>query len=235
MTAALRSLTMPALAVVAAGAVALAPAVTAPTAPTPAIPAVHVENVQLAGWFTDSVLYWTDLAAATAIAAVAPIPVIGPPIADQISINYFGGIRPLAVATSAYVTSWFADPLGFPVHTVNFALNVGYIGYQYVNKQVQFLGLPGLPFIPAPPPVAAVAPGRTSPAAVRAAATPGQTPAAASARPAASQARQSARAAASVAVEGETSPDAPAASAPHKAKASRAEARTPRAASASRR
>ena len=162
MTADARSLTKPALALLTAGALTLAPAMTAPSVSVPvSAPTVHAANVELAGWFTDTVLYWGDVAASAAIAAVAPIPVIGPPIATQIDINWYDGLRPLAAVTSAYVTSVFVDPLGFFVHTWNYAQNLGFIGYNYVAAQLGTIGI-WVPPIPPPPPVASVSPARSA-------------------------------------------------------------------------
>lgn len=158
MAAHTRSLLAVPLALVSAGAVAVAPAATAPPAPV-GVAGVHVADIQLAGWFTDTVLYWGDVAATAAIAAVAPIPLIGPPLATQIDINWYDGLRPLAAVTSAYITSVVVDPLGFFVHTGNYVSNVGFIGYNYVAAQLASIGI-WVPPIPPPPPVAAVNPGR---------------------------------------------------------------------------
>ncbi len=185
-----RSLLVPGLALATAGAVALGPAVVAPSALTPAqpaiqLPAVHIENIQLAGIGRDiynSITSFVQYSVSSAEYWVGLIPYIGPPIADQININYFVGIQPLVAATVYYASDLVADIFAFPALTATYASTIGYIGYQWASAQAQFFGLPAFPPIPAPPPLAAT--GARSAAAVtkRVAAGPRATRAAAAAR-----------------------------------------------------
>ena len=96
MSVSVRSLLVPAVAAVAAGAVALGPAVVAPPAvtlaqPTVAVPSVHIEDIQLAGIgrdFYNLVNSGVAPTVAWASVGISLIPFIGPPISDQIDINY---------------------------------------------------------------------------------------------------------------------------------------------------
>ena len=166
-----RSLLVPGLALATAGAVALGPAPVAPSALTGAqpavqLPAVHIEDIELAGigrdiynsiqpfvqYTVDSAAYWVGL-----------VPFVGPPIADQININY-DLIQWAVQSTVYYASDLVADIFAFPVLTSNYAANLGWAGYQWVSAQQQFFGLPPLPPIPGPPPLAAT--GARSAAAV---------------------------------------------------------------------
>ena len=166
-----RSLLVPGLALATAGAVALGPALVAPSAPTVAQPAVHlpsvqIEDIQLTGigrdiynsiqpfvaYTVDSAAYWVGL-----------VPFVGPPIAGQININY-DLIQWAVQSTVYYASDLVADIFAFPVLTANYAANLGWAGYQWVSAQQQFFGLPPLPPIPGPPPLAAT--GARSAAAV---------------------------------------------------------------------
>ena len=193
-----RSLFVPGLALATAGAVALGPAVVAPPALTPAqpavqVPAVHIEDIQLAGigrdiynqiqpfvqYVVDSASYWVGL-----------IPYIGPPIVDQININY-DLIQWAVQSTVYYASDLVANIFAFPVLTSNYAANLGWAGYQWASAQASFFGLPPLPPIPGPPPLAAVG--------VRSAASVTARSASASRAPrAAASSRGAARAAATV-------------------------------------
>ena len=187
-----RSLLVPGLALATAGAVALTPIMVAP-APTAAPPAValptlHVENVQLTGigrdiyntitpyvqYGVDSAAYWVNF-----------IPLIGPPIADQIDINYFALIQPAIAATVYYASDLVANIFAFPILTSNYVANLGYIGYNWASAQAQFFGLPPLPPIPGPPPLAATGPRSAAAGQAAAAAKPRGPRAAATARNAA--------------------------------------------------
>lgn len=184
-----RSLLVPGLALATAGAVALGPVPVAPSALTAAqpavqLPSVHIEDVQLAGigrdiydsiqpfvqYTVDSAAYWAAL-----------VPFVGPGIADQININY-DLIQWAVQSTVYYASDLVANIFAFPVLTTNYAANLGWAGYQWVSAQQQFFGLPPLPPIPGPPPLAAT--GARSAASVpsrAAASTKSRTPRAAAA------------------------------------------------------
>ena len=103
MNVSVRSLLVPAVALVNSGAVALSPALTAPPAvtlavPTVQIPTIHVADVQLAGIGQDiyySIQPWVGYAVEVAQYAVSWIP----PLSSQIGILYFQGIQPVVEAT----------------------------------------------------------------------------------------------------------------------------------------
>jgi hypothetical protein len=156
-----RSLLVPAVAAVAAGAVALGPAVVAPPAvtlaqPTVAVPSVHIEDIQLAGIGRDF-YNWVNSGVAPTVAwasvGISLIPFIGPPISDQIDINY-ALIESVISNSVYYLSDVFADPFGFPYYTGVYGSQLFYAGYQWVNGQAAFFGLPPLPWIPVPPPLA---------------------------------------------------------------------------------
>ena len=180
MSVSARSLLIPAVAT--AGVIALTPSLMAPpaapaAAPVP-LPAVHTAEVQLAGIGRDiydeitafvqytvtSAQYWIDL-----------LPVIGPPLADQLGINYFDLIQPVIASTIYYISDLIENPLAFVQLTANYGANLYYAGYTWVSAQAEFIGFPPLPPIPGPPPLLAAA---EAPAA-RSAALPGQRAAAA--------------------------------------------------------
>jgi hypothetical protein len=162
---------------VTAGAIALAPAVVAPSAeitatPGVSVPTVHVENIALTGIGQD--IYYAITPVVQDVVSwgqytVSFIPFIGPPIAGQIGINYFGGIQPVVQATVNYAAGVVQNPLAFFPITSAYGNTLFGIGYSYVNAQLNFFGLPGLP-----PIVAATR--ATTPA--RAAAGPADVPAA---------------------------------------------------------
>ncbi len=167
-----RSLMSPGLALATAGAVALSPAFVVPAAlsaaqPATQLPAVHIENIQLAGIGRDiynSITSFVQYSVTSAEYWVTLVPVIGPPLASQININYFAGIQPLVAATVYYASDLVADIFAFPALTATYASTIGYIGYNWASAQAQFFGLPPSPPIPAPPPLAAT--GARSAAAV---------------------------------------------------------------------
>jgi hypothetical protein len=75
--------------------------VVAPPAEIAAAPTVHVENIALTGIGQDiyyAITPWVQGAVAWSQYAVSFVPFIGPPIAGQIGINYFGGIQPVVQA-----------------------------------------------------------------------------------------------------------------------------------------
>ena len=159
MTVSVRSLITPGVAVATAGVVALAPAVVAPAAlssaaPTVPVPTVHIDSIALAGIgrdiynsITPSVQYGVSLAQYS----VSFIPYIGPPIADQIGINYFNLIQPLIANTVYVLSDIFADPFNLPGWTNSYLINQAYVGLSYVNAQAQFFGAPPFPPFPFPP------------------------------------------------------------------------------------
>ncbi len=196
MSVSVRSLLIPAVVVATAGAVALGPAVTTPPAvtlaqPTVAMPSVHIEDIQLAGIGRDF-YNWVNSGVAPAVfwasEGISFIPFIGPPISDQIDINY-ALIESVIGNSVYYLSDVFADPFGFPYYTGVYGSQLSYAGYQWVNGQAAFFGLPPLPWIPVPPPLAAtngssapLAAARTA-RAPRAAAAVAELPAAVAADP----------------------------------------------------
>jgi hypothetical protein len=163
-----RSLLVPGVAAVTAVAVALGPALVAPPAvtlaqPTAQLLAVHVEDIQLAGIgrdFYNDVTYWVQEGVRITQGAIRyGLPYIGPPIADQININYFGLIQPVIADTVYYLSDVFANPFNIIGLTGLYGSNLFYTGYEWVNSQALFFGLLPLPYLPPPPPLAAVASG----------------------------------------------------------------------------
>ena len=215
-----RSLFVPGLALATAGAVALGPAVVAPSAltaekPIAALPAVHIEDVQLAGIGRDiynSITEFVQYSVSSAQYWVSLIPYIGPPIADQIGINYFGLIQPLIANTVYYASDLVANIFAFPALTATYASWIGYTGYQWASQQASFFGLPPFPPVPAPPPLAAT--GARSAASVTARST---------GKPRAPRAEAAARSTSRAAAATAKASTAKAASA-HKAKSARAAA-----------
>ncbi len=162
----------------AAGALVLAPAVIAPP-PIPAaaqvvLPAVQVSGVQLAGigrdiydeitvfvqYTVESAQFWIDL-----------IPVIGPPLAEQLGINYFQLIQPVTASTVYYLSDLIESPASFVQLTADYGANLYYAGYNWASAQAEFLGFSPLPPIPTPTPLAAVGSPSARSAAVPAAAS----------------------------------------------------------------
>ncbi len=98
MSVSVRPLLAPGVAMVTAGAIALAPAVVAPPSEITAAPTVHVENIALTGIGQDiyyAITPWVQYGVSLVQYGVDWVPVIGPPISDQIGINYFAGIQPI--------------------------------------------------------------------------------------------------------------------------------------------
>ena len=174
MSVSARSFLIPGVALATAGAMALTPAMTtaptsAPALSAAAVPAIHIEEIQLAGigreiyasptnfvqYTVSSAEFWIDL-----------LPLIGPPLADQLNINYFEGIQPLIAATVYFISDVIANPLNFLQLAVDYGSNVFYTGYNWVSAQLEFIGLPGLAPIPVPPPLASVSPAGRGAAAV---------------------------------------------------------------------
>ena len=175
MSVSARSLLVPGMALATAGVVALGPTFAAPPALIPAqpstqVPTVHVDDIALAGIgrdIYDSITAFVQYTVSSAQYWVGLIPVIGPPLANQLGINYFWGIQPIVESTVYALSDIIANPLNTFAVLANYGANLSYTAYNWVSLQAQFFGLPGLPPIPAPPPLAAVK------APVRGAATPG--------------------------------------------------------------
>ncbi|MGV1006663.1 MAG: hypothetical protein ACOYEV_18275, partial [Candidatus Nanopelagicales bacterium] len=163
MSMSIRSLLVPGLALATAGAVALTPALVAPAAltaaqPTVALPSVHIDEIQLAGIgrdIYDSITDFVQYSVSSAQYWVALVPYIGPPLADQIGINYFQLIQPVIANTVYYASDLVANIFAFPTLTVTYASWLGYTGYQWASAQAQFFGLPAFPPVPSPLPLAA--------------------------------------------------------------------------------
>ncbi|MBU3706563.1 MAG: hypothetical protein FGM50_07750 [Mycobacterium sp.] len=162
------------MALATASVVALAPTAPVLTAVTPAapsiqMPAVHIDDIALAGIgrdIYDSITSFVQYTVSSAQYWIALIPVIGPPIADQVGINYFGLIQPVIANTVYVISDIIADPFNFVALGATYFSQLGYIGYNWASDQATFFGLPPFPPIPAPPPLASVK------APVRGAATP---------------------------------------------------------------
>ena len=177
MSVSARSFLIPGVALATAGAMALTPVMTtaptaAPALPAAAVPSIHIEEIQLAGIgreIYDSITNFVQYTVSSAEFWIDLIPLIGPPLADQLNINYFEGIQPLIAATVYFISDVIANPLNFLQLAVDYGSNVFYTGYNWVSAQLEFIGLPGLAPIPVPPPLASVSPaGRGAAAAVEA-------------------------------------------------------------------
>ncbi|HPY25753.1 MAG TPA: hypothetical protein PLK19_15700 [Mycobacterium sp.] len=166
MSVSARSLLIPGMALATAGVLALTPAMTtapmaAPALPAAAVPSIHIEEIQLAGIgreIYDSITNFVQYTVSSAEFWIDLIPIIGPPLADQLYINYFEGIQPLIAATVYVISDIIADPFNFLPLAVAYGENLFYTGYNWFSAQLQFFGLPGLLPIPVPPPLASVSP-----------------------------------------------------------------------------
>ncbi|NBP86114.1 MAG: hypothetical protein EBU54_13330, partial [Mycobacteriaceae bacterium] len=122
---------------------ALAPALVPPRGATsaqstPELAVLYVEDLQLAGvgrdiydsvtefvqYLVESAQFWIDL-----------IPDIGPPLAQQVGINYFTFLQPVIANTVYYISDLIADPASFVQLTVNYGSNLFYVGYNWVSAQ----------------------------------------------------------------------------------------------------
>ena len=164
MSVSARSLLVPGIAVATAGVLALAPSVVAPApvslaAPLANVPMVHIQDIQLAGIgrdIYDEITTFAQYVVSSSQYWISLIPVIGPPIADQVGINYFGLIQPVIASTVYYISDVIADPFSFIYWTGAYGANLGFIGYNWASDQAQFFGLPPFLPVPAPPPLASV-------------------------------------------------------------------------------
>jgi len=187
MSVSIRSLLVPAVAVAAAGTVALSPVLVAASGQSvlPAVPSiVHVDDVQLAGIGQD--IYYSITPTVKYVVGggsylINFVPLIGGVIAAQININYFQGIQPVVEATVNYLAGVVQDPLNFVPTTAIYASTLYDIAYNWVSAELQWVGLSPLPLLP-PLPSSALAgestPAPTAPRAAAAAAAVEQTPAA---------------------------------------------------------
>lgn len=137
------------MALAAAGVLALAPAVIAPAAPGGApLPAVHLGDVQLTGIGQD-IYYAITPTVQYAVGGVSYlinfIPLLGGPTAAQININYFQGIQPVVEATVNYLAAVVQDPFNFVAATGAYGDQLYGIGYNWLNAELRFFGLPQLP------------------------------------------------------------------------------------------
>ena len=168
MSVSIRSLLVPAVAVAAAGTVALSPVLVAASGQSvlPAVPSiVHVDDVQLAGIGQD--IYYAITPTVQYVVGggsylINFIPLIGGVIAAQININYFQGIQPVVEATVNYLAGVVQDPLNFVPTTAIFASTLYDIAYNWVSAELQWVGLSPLPLLP-PLPSSALA-GESAPA-----------------------------------------------------------------------
>lgn len=106
-----------------------------------------------------SAQYWVGL-----------VPFIGPPIADQIGINYFDLIQPVIANTVYVISDIISNPFNFVGYLATYGSWLGYTGYNWASQQASFFGLPPFPPVPAPPPLAATGARSAAAAAGRAAA-----------------------------------------------------------------
>lgn len=140
-----------AAAVACAGVVALGSVLPAPaplTGAAPAVPTVNVESIALAGIGQDiyyAITPWVQYAVSLVEYGVDLVPFIGPPIGDQIYINYFQGIQPIVESTVNYLASVVQNPFNVLAETGAYGDQLYGIGYNYINAQLQFFGLPPLP------------------------------------------------------------------------------------------
>lgn len=159
-----RSLLVPGMAVATAGVLALAPSVVAPApttlaAPLADVPMVQIQDIQLAGIgrdIYDEITTFVQYTVSSAQYWIALVPVIGPPLADQVGINYFGLIQPVIANTVYVISDIIADPFNLIAFGATYFSQLGYIGYNWASDQAQFFGLPPFLPIPAPPPLASV-------------------------------------------------------------------------------
>ena len=149
-----------ALAVALGSAVAVPPAASGPL-PAVALPSVHVEDIQLAGIGQDiyyAITPYVQYAVGGVSYLINFIPLIGGPIAAQININYFQGVQPVVEATVNYLAAVVQDPFNFPAATSAYGQQLYGIGYNWVDAELQFFGLP--PLAPLPPAAAVGGAGR---------------------------------------------------------------------------
>jgi len=176
MSVSIRSLLVPAVAVAAAGTVALSPVLVAASGQSvlPAVPSiVHVDDVQLAGIGQD--IYYAITPTVQYVVGggsylINFIPLIGGVIAAQININYFQGIQPVVEATVNYLAGVVQDPLNFVPTTAIYASTLYDIAYNWVSAELQWVGLSPLPLLPPLPSSALAGESAPAPTAPRAAA-----------------------------------------------------------------
>lgn len=144
----------PGIALAAAGVVALGPAVLAP--PTlgvaqPTLPVLQLHDIQLAG-IGQEIYYAITPTVQYAVGGVSYlinfIPLLGGPTAAQININYFQGIQPVVEATVNYLAAVVQDPFNFFAATGVYGDQLYGIGYNWVDAELRFFGLPPLPPLP---------------------------------------------------------------------------------------
>ena len=146
-------LRMSGIALAAAAALALSPALVETQALTqPAAPlSVHIDDVQLAGIGQDiyyALTPWVQEAVGGVSYIINVTPIIGAPIAAQININYFQGIQPVIEATVDYLAGVVANPLNFFPITAAYGSALYDIGYNWVSAELVWIGLQPLPPLP---------------------------------------------------------------------------------------
>jgi len=154
-----RSLLVPAVAMAAAGAIALSPVVIAPPAvtlaqPTAQLPSVHIADIQLAGIGVDiyqAIQPWVQYGVDLAIWATLWIP----PVSSQIDILYYAGSLPLVSTTVYALADVVSNPLNFFGILGAYGAALGVIGYNFVAAELSWLGIPVPPLPPLPPIVSA--------------------------------------------------------------------------------
>lgn len=152
----------PGVALAAAGILVLAPAVSAPAvlngmhAGIPPL-SLHIEDVQLTGIGQDlyyAVTPYVQYVVGGVSYVINFIPLIGGPTAAQININYFQGIQPVIESTVNYLAAVVQDPFNLVAATGAYGDQLYGIGYNWVDAELRFFGLPPLP--PLPPAMAPV-------------------------------------------------------------------------------
>jgi len=181
MSVSVRSLLVPAVAVAAAGTVALSPVlVVAPghsALAAASIINVRTADVALAGIGQD-IYYAITPTVQYVVGGVSYIinlvPIIGGVIAAQININYFQGIQPVVEATVNALAGVVQDPFAIVATLTTYATTLYDIGYNWVSAELQWAGLAPLPPLPPLPsasmPSASVGESAPRPAGARAAA-----------------------------------------------------------------
>ena len=181
MSVSVRSLLFPAVAVAAAGTVALSQVlVVAPghsALAAASIVDVRTADVALAGIGQD-IYYAITPTVQYVVGGVSYIinlvPIIGGVIAAQININYFQGIQPIVEATVNALAGAVQDPFAIVATLTTYATTLYDIGYNWVSAELQWAGLAPLPPLPPLPsasmPSASVCESAPRPAAARAAA-----------------------------------------------------------------
>jgi len=162
MSVSIRPLLFPAVAVAAAGTVALSPVLF--VAPDHSVPSaasiveVRTADVALAGIGQD--IYYAITPTVHYVVGggsylINFIPLIGGVIAAQININYFQGIQPVVEATVNALAGAVQDPFAIVATLSTYATTLYDIAYNWVSAELRWAGLAPLPPLPPLPPASA--------------------------------------------------------------------------------